>query len=262
MCAIDAAMPYGMYISAEGADLQAKRLEVLSNNLANVNTVGFKRDVPSFQARLAEAVEQQLVQAGNGEIEDIGGGVMLEGIEVDFESGTLKDTGGQLDLAINGKGFFQVQAGNERLLTRAGNFLIDADNQLATQQGLPVLSSDGAPISIDPSLGGVEFGRDGKVFQVLGTTRTEVAELALMSPASLGDLAKRGQNLFAPLANVTPVAEGERNVLAGYIEQSGVEPTTEMMDLIEASRFFEANVNLIQSQDDMMGSLVNRLLRA
>lgn len=255
-------MPYGMYISAEGADLQATRLEVLSNNLANVNTVGFKRDVPNFQARLAEAVEQGLVSAGQGEREDIGGGVMLNGVETDFSAGTLKDTGGQFDLAINGQGFFQLAVGNEQLLTRAGNFSIDANNQLVSQQGFPVLSSDGAPITIDPALGEIEFGRDGKVSQVLGTSRTEVGQLGLFQPASLGDLAKRGENMFAPLAAVTPVAPEDRSVLAGYIEQSGVEPTTEMMDLIEASRFFEANVNLIQNQDQMMDSLISRLLRA
>jgi flagellar basal-body rod protein FlgF len=251
-----------MYISAEGADIQAKRLEVLSNNLANVNTVGFKRDVPSFQARLAQAVEQGFVTAGLGEREDIGGGVMLEGVETDFSPGVLQDTGGKFDLAINGKGFFQVLAGTEKLLTRAGNFAVDANNQLVSQQGYPVLSSEGAPITIDPAQGTVEFGRDGKISQVLGTARTEVAELALYEPASLGDLAKRGENLFAPLAEVSPVAADKRAVIGGYIEQSSVEPTTEMMDLIEASRFFEANVNLIQNQDDMMDSLISRLLRA
>jgi flagellar basal-body rod protein FlgF len=259
---VDTAMPYGMYISAEGADLQATRLEVLSNNLANVNTVGFKRDIPNFQARLAEAVEQGLTTAGNGELEDIGGGVMLNGVETDFSPGVLKDTGGQFDLAINGQGFFQVQVGSEQLLTRAGNFSVDANNQLITQQGHPVLGSDGAPVTIDPALGTVEFGRDGKVSQVLGTTRSEVGELALMQPASLGDLVKRGENMFAPLANVTPIEPEQRAVVAGFIEQSGVEPTTEMMDLIEASRFFEANVNLIQNQDDMLDSLISRLLRA
>ncbi|MCG8583293.1 MAG: flagellar basal-body rod protein FlgF [Pirellulales bacterium] len=255
-------MPYGMYISAEGADLQATRLEVLSNNLANVNTVGFKRDVPSFQARLAEAVEQGLVSAGNGELEDIGGGVMLNDIETDWSSGTLKDTGGQFDFAISGKGFFQLQVGGEQLLTRAGNFAVDVNNQLVSQQGFPVLSSDGSPITVDPALGRIEVGRDGKISQVLGTTRSEVAEIGLFSPASLGDLAKRGENMFAPLAAITPVAANERAVLAGYLEESGVEPTTEMMDLIEASRFFEANVNLIQNQDQMLDSLISRLLRA
>jgi flagellar basal-body rod protein FlgF len=255
-------MSYGMYISAEGADLQATRLEVLSNNLANVNTVGFKRDVPNFQARLAEAVAQELTIAGNGELEDIGGGAMLNGVEIDFSPGVLKDTGGQFDLAINGQGFFQVQAGNERLLTRAGNFSIDANNQLVTQQGHPVLNSGGAPITIEPALGDVEFGRDGTISQVLGSARTAVGQLALMQPASMGDLVKRGQNMFAPLATVTPVADDQRAVMAGYIEQSGVEPTTEMMDLIQASRFFEANVNLIKSQDDMLDSLISRLLRA
>ena len=119
-------MPYGMYISAEGAAAQAQRLEVIANNLANVDTAGFKQDVPTFQARFAEAIQQGQARPGDHSINDIGGGVKIIDVETDYSIGQLKHTGNDLDLAINGKGFFHVHGDDgKQYLTRAGNFALD-----------------------------------------------------------------------------------------------------------------------------------------
>ena len=253
-------MSYGLYISAEGAQVQSKRLEVLANNLANVNTPGFKRDAATFQARLAEAILQGQDYFGSGSINDLGGGVKIRNVMTDFSSGKIKQTGDQFDLAIGGQGFFQVLRGTEKLLTRAGNFSLDANHQLVTQQGYPVLGTSGSSITLDPALGMPEFAKDGRVFQILGDLRTQVAELALLNPSSMGDLVKTGENLFSPLAQLVPVPAAQRMIHPGYLELSGVKPILEMMELIEASRAFEANVNLIRNQDSMLGSLINRIL--
>src|SRR5689334_11730238 len=110
-------MPYGLYISAEGAHAQSRRMEVISNNLANVETPGFKRDLALFQSRYAEDVVAGNAMPGMGAAEDIGGGVWFRGTETDLSPGALKQTGIKSDFAINGDGFFVVERGTEQLLT-------------------------------------------------------------------------------------------------------------------------------------------------
>ena len=99
-------MSYGLYISAEGAQVQAQRLEVIANNMANVETPGFKRDIPTFQARFAEAIQRGTSYPGSGGIDDGGGGVKMIGVETDFTTTTLRNTDIPTDFAINGDGFF------------------------------------------------------------------------------------------------------------------------------------------------------------
>ena len=249
-------MPYGMYISAEGAHAQSKRLETLSNNLANVDTPGFKRDLTLFQARFAEEINRGTVSPGSRGAEDIGGGIWVREVKTDFSPGLMKHTGNETDFAIDGEGFFVVRKDGQDFLTRAGNFRLSTTGQLETQDHYQVLSEGRTPISIDPALGPWRLTETGGIEQAGVLTN-----LALVRPQSLGDLVKSGETLFAPLAPPVALAPNERRVHEGYLEQSGVKPTTEMMELIEASRAFEANTNMIRNQDQMIGTLVNRVLK-
>ena len=248
-------MPYGMYISTAGAQVQSERLRVLSNNLANVDTVGFKREEAVFRARHAEAIERGEDQSGSRSINDSGGGVQFAETVTDFSKGRLRQTDERTDLAIDGDGFFLVEKDGQQLLTRAGNFRFSASGRLETQQGHAVLATDGKPVTVDPRLDW-RVTESGAFEQ--GDTRTY---LALVNPKSLGDLAKSGVNYFTPLAPVAPVALAERRVQSGYLEASTVVPSVEMMELIETSRAFEANIRMIQNHDQMLGALVNRVLR-
>jgi flagellar basal body rod protein FlgG len=248
-------MPYGLYISAAGANAQGERLKVLANNLANVDTVGFKRELAILQARHAEAIAQGEDSPGSGSINDVGGGVHVAETITDFSRGTLRHTNIDTDMAIDGKGFFLVEKEGEALLTRAGNFHFGNDGQLLTDQGYAVLSSDREPVVVDPRQ--PWRMNDRGVIEQAGT----LIPLALVQPHSLGDLAKAGENLFAPLAQVSPVPADARRIVGGYLEQSTVRPALEMMELIETSRAYEANIRMIQSQDQMLGSLVSRALR-
>ena len=108
-------MPYGMYVSAEGAQCRAQRIEVIANNLANVDTVGFKRELAVFQARYAEAIDRGQATAGAGSIHDLGGGVQVAPSKTDFSSGPMKFTKTPTDLAIDGEGFFVVRQGRRAL---------------------------------------------------------------------------------------------------------------------------------------------------
>jgi len=250
-------MPYGLYLSADGAHTQSKRLEVIAHNLANVDTVGFKRELAVFQARYAEQTEQGLDAPGSGSINDVGGGTLVRQTKTDFSAGPMKRTEVPTDMALDGEGFFVVEKDSEQYLTRAGNFRLTARGELVTQQGYPVLSDGGTPVVIDPANGAWQMMPSGSIRQ-----RSSVQNLALVQPGSLGDLVRVGENLFRSAVPPEPVPAADRRVANGYLELSGVQPTTEMMALIEASRAVEANLNMMRTQDEMLSGLVNRVMRA
>lgn len=248
-------MPYGLYLSAEGAHAQSTRLEVIAHNLANVDTVGFKRELAVFQARYAEAIQQGLTSPSSGSIDDVGGGIMVRETKTDYSPGPLERTEIPTDVAIEGDGFFVVKKGEETFLTRAGDFAITSEGQLTTQQGYAVLDDTGTPIVIrDPQW---QISNSGALRQPSGAQN-----LALVKPQSLGDLVRIGENLFRPLSEPQPVPAADRRVAVGYLEKSSVKPTTAMTAMIQAARALEANVNMMRVQDQMLSGLVNRVLRA
>lgn len=251
-------MPLGLYISAEGAQAQSKRLETIANNLANVDTAGFKPDIATFQARFSEAIQQNLDSPGSQSINDLGGGVKVIETQTNFAAGRIQHTGQDTDLAIIGEGFFQVETGDgQQCLTRAGDLRLDNTGTLVTADGdRPVLTSDGDQITLTPSLPW-RVTTDGIVEQ-----NGEGQPLALVKPVSLDNLTKVGSNMFRPSGRVDAVPAEEREVRQGYLEMSGSNSTRQMMAMIETSRAFEANAKMIQSQDQMIGNLVGRLLRA
>ncbi|MGO8690484.1 MAG: flagellar hook-basal body protein [Thermoguttaceae bacterium] len=249
-------MPHGLYISADGAATQIQRLEVIANNLANVDTPGFKRDLAIIQSRYAEAMGQGTSSPRTAGSDDLGS-VQFQETKTDFSPGPLKRTDGPTDLAIRGDGFFLVRKGDTNYLTRAGNFRLTSSGELVTQQGYPVLSDNRTPITITPDAGRWEITESGTLQQD-GNTQN----LGLVKPASLGDLVKVGENLFRPLAETPAVAPAERSVAPGYVELSGVQPTTELVNMLETTRLIEANVNMIKAQDEMHSALINRVLKA
>ncbi len=250
-------MSYGMYISAEGAKAQSRRLEVIANNMANVDTIGFKPDTALFQARFAEAIQNGDAIPGTKGREDLGGGVKVIETMTSFAPGKLERTGNAGDVAILGEGFFAVQPdeGEQPLLTRAGAFRVDATNQLVmADSGRPVLSADGGPILLQPNLP-YQITKEGFVEQ-----GQERVPLALVKPGSVNSLDKVGHNLFESRQDVGSVPLGQREVAQGFREMSGADSTREMMEMIETNRAFEANTQMIRHQDTATGNLISRLL--
>jgi flagellar basal-body rod protein FlgF len=247
-----------MYISAEGAAAQAQRLEVIANNLANVDTAGFKQDVATFQARFAEAIQQGLAEPHDQSMSDIGGGVKIIDVQTDHAVGQLKETGNELDLAITGKGFFHVRGDDgTQHLTRAGNFALDTQGRLVTQNGhRPVLDQTGSEILLSPDVP-MSISSDGFISQA-----GAIYAIGMSQPESFGELVKVGNNLFKPRGGVLPLPLSERNIRQGYLEVSGANPVRQMMAMIETTRAFEANTRMIQNQDSMLGSLISRVLQA
>jgi flagellar basal-body rod protein FlgF len=248
-------MPYGVYLSAAGAHAQSHRMQVLSHNLANVDTPGFKPQQTILQARFAELIEEDEVPSGLGGADDIGGGVTIQKSLTEFNMGARKQTGRLTDFAIDDESsFFVVNRDNEQLLTRAGNFLFDSTGKLVNQKGDMVLSSTGGPIQLDPSKPYTVAA--GGVFRQGNTT----AQLMLAKPRNLGDLSHTDENHFKPLAPFDILPNNERRVQNSSLEHSAVSPTAAMMELVETSRVYEANVRMIQNQDSAMGSLISKLL--
>jgi flagellar basal-body rod protein FlgF/flagellar basal-body rod protein FlgG len=250
-------MPYGLYISAEGAQAQSRRLDVISNNLANVDTVGFKRDLSVFQARYAEAIDQGKATPGSGSINDLGGGVTVQEPRTDYSHGPLKTTGNSTDVALRREGFFQVRDGQETYLTRAGNFCLTARGELVTQDGLPVLNDTGSPIVLENPQMPWKITTAGEVQQGGSSQR-----LAIVKPTSMGDLVKTGGNRFRALASTQPVLPADRDLATGHLEMSGVEPTSELVEMLQTSRYLEANLNMMQTQDRMLNELFSQFLKA
>ena len=246
-------MANGVYVAAQGAAVQAKRMEVLSNNIANVDTVGFKPEVILAQSN-GTRVAQRGYSQGENNFPELGTDVFLAGTPTAHAPGSLNPTGRDLDFALKGEGFFAIQRNGEQFLTRAGNFDLDANGQLTTERGEPVLDSSGGAITINPNEPWT-LSSNGQIQQA-----GNVIDLAIVRPSSLGDLVKVGANLFRPLADVQPAPPEERMTAQGYLESSGINPVSGMMEMISASRAFEANVHMIQNQNHIAGTLINRVL--
>ncbi|MBL8852811.1 MAG: flagellar hook-basal body complex protein [Planctomycetaceae bacterium] len=251
---------YGTYLSASGADSYSRYLEVIANNVANVDTPGFRRELPVIKAFHSEAIEQGLASPGDGGIHDLGGGVGMFQTVTSFEIGQVQRTGVDSDVMLadpRGDHFFVVDQDGQQMLTRAGNFLFDKDGYLVTQSGRQVMSSSGGPVRINPALP-YEFDSTGNVVQPATGTR---AELAVVRPTSLHDLQHMGENMFAPNGQLQSVPPEERRVRAGFLETSAARPVQEMVDMIKVTKAYEANVRMIQQQDGITESLLTRVLR-
>lgn len=255
-------MLYGLYLSAQGAESQAMRQGVLANNLANVGTNAFKPDIAVFRSYFPYDVAHQEPQRAPDTIDLETGGVALEGTITDFSQGSLKPTGKSTDAALLGNGFYQVKMGNETLLTRDGSFELDANGQLVhAGTGAPVLDPDGSEIVIPPEMIDLQIGDGGQISGVgPNGIVLPISQLAVVVPTRLTELQKRGDGMYS---TKLPVAEAppETRVRQGFVEASSADPMQGTLELIEVSRGFESNVNMMRMQDEMLGRLLQAIPR-
>ncbi|MFQ5489941.1 MAG: flagellar hook-basal body protein [Phycisphaerae bacterium] len=253
-------MTYGLWLSAAGMQANQYRQEVLANNLANVNTVGFKRDLAVMRARQVESRSGSGTQFGHNVLDDLSGGTSVTPTHHSFEPGPLVPTGNPLDLAIQGDGFFAVEVDGQVRYTRDGRFTINSDNELvmvANEGRAHVLDEAGAPIVLLPgSAGSPEVGSDGTLRQ----GRAVVARIGLREFADRSNLRKVGANLFAAGQGDAKSAVAS-NIAAGTIEGSTVDPISGMASMIEVSRAYQLNAQMISLQDNTLGQAISRLGR-
>ena len=250
-------MLYGLYLSAQGAQARSTQLDVVANNLANAGTNSFKRDLALFQTH--RSYDSEYGNSANVPygLSDSVGGMTVAETHTDYSQGSLQKTGGTLDLAIAGPGFFRINNGSEEMLSRDGRFTQNASGDLLTADGgYQVLSSEGAPIRISDEAVSIEIADDGTIGERFADGSVNVsARIALVQPSEQTALQKVGENLYRPTGDVAAV-EGGTRMVQGFLESSGVNPVIETMRMIEASRGFETNLNMIKFQDESLARLL------
>ena len=256
--------------AASGMMAQQLRSEVIANNLANVNTTGFKRSRAHFEDLLYQTVQGSAV-IGSPENQvapaiQIGRGTRLAGVQRIHGQGTLEQTGRPLDLAIEGEGFFQVQTGGgQTAYTRDGSFEISDQGILVTTQGYTLQPE----IRIPNDATGIAIGRTGIVTVTRGNNAAEpqeVGRIELARFANPAGLQSMGENLLQPTAASGepvlgfPQEEGMGRMVQGALEGSNVEIVQEMVDMITAMRAYEINSKAIKNSEQML-EIANNLVR-
>jgi len=248
-------MIYGLYLSATGVLANSHRQDVIANNLANSDTVGFKRSLAIFRERRTESSQLGKLDASNPTLETIGGGLLLSPTFVDRSEGQLERTTNNLDVAVHGRGFFAVQAGNETRLTRNGKFMIDRAGylSLADGSGHHVLDANNKPIVLkDVPQSKINIGPDGSI----STDGAPLARVGLFNVPDESLLTQQGGTLMN-YPDMKKLTAGSGSIQSGYVENSNADPMTELTQLMNAQRQLEANANMIRSQDQTLDKLVN-----
>jgi flagellar basal-body rod protein FlgG len=248
---------------------QQTRVEVIANNLANVNTTGFKRSRAHFEDLLYQTVQEaQNVQTAESDVTEevqVGRGVRLAAVQRVESQGPLEQTGRPLDLAIEGDGFFQVRLPDGNLAyTRDGSFTISDQGSLVTHGGYSVVPG----ISVPDDATGLAFAKTGVVSVVVGGSvdPVEIGRLELVRFPNSPGLRALGENLYqettasGPPTLGFPQEDGFGRIMQGTLEGSNVEIVQEMVDMITAMRAYEINSKAVQSAEEM-AEIANSLVR-
>lgn len=253
-----------LWIAKTGLDAQQTNLDVISNNLANVSTNGFKRARAVFEDLLYQTMRQpgaqssQQTQIPSGLM--LGTGVRPISTERNFSQGSLQRTEGPLDIAINGNGFFQIQMPDGTLAyTRDGSLQLDSTGQIVTSSGYPLSPA----ITIPSTATSVSISRDGIVsYTEQGvTTPTQIGTIQLAGFINNGGLQSTGENLFVETASSgtptpnTPGTNGVGLLNQGYVETSNVNVAEELVTMIQTQRAYELNSKAVSTSDAMLAKL-------
>lgn len=253
-------MVRGLYTSASGMINEQQKLDMISNNLANANTTGFKRDIYTsvpFKDVLTKRINDK---SGNTifppSIGNLNAGVSVSEIYTDFTQSGFQKTDSSLDCAISGNGFFAVQGSGinaaTKFYTRDGSFDLDKDSYLVTKEGNRVLGKNG-PIKLN-SNSVINISSDGNITQ----NGSVVDQLNLTSFNDTRQLRKSGDNLYTATAQAqnTPF---QGKIVQGAIEDSNVNTIKEMVAMITCMRGFESNQKALKATDDLLGKAVNEV---
>ena len=251
-------MSGSIYMAATGDLAYEKRLQIISNNLANVNTVGFKKDRSRFQAfSLSETINNKQLPVYRERSQAPAYWIQYSSY-TDFSSGEMKKTGSPFDLALTGRGFFSVQTPDGVRYTRRGDFTVDKDELLVTQEGWPVLGQ-GGEIQIKmakPSDDKREFSVSEDGFVTVDGS--QVDRLRIVDFTNSSDLEKMGHNFYRALnPNALEDMDEDFKVSQGFLELSNVDVVRMMTEMIEVLRGYESYQKMMRSIDDMNAKLIN-----
>ncbi len=251
----------GLYTAWTGMVNEQKRLDVISNNMANSNTVGYKDEKVASQAFdqvLGIKIRDGSQAYHNERIGKLSLGVKIGETYTDYSQGSVRETGGTYDLALSGSGFFVVNVTDKTgevhtRYTRDGRFHVTKDGLLVDADGNPVQGENGN-IIIDPSSKSVTISGTGQI-----TADGEMIDtLKVVDFADYDYLYKYGDTMYEPVDGAT-FKDAEAEILQGYTEQSNVNVVREMVDMITITRAYEANQKVIHSYDSMLDKSVNQV---
>lgn len=250
-----------LWISKTGVQAQDAKLQAIANNLANVNTVGFKRDRVVFEDLFYQIEQQPGAQRDDDTVSpsgvQLGHGTRLVGTQKVFTTGSIQTTSQPLDVAITGNGFLQVQRPNGDIAyTRAGQLQVNAQGRLVNAQGLPLLPE----ITVPANATAISIGENGLVSATLtgATTPADLGQLTLASFINPTGLLALGDNLYQETAASGIATDGRPGdgalgkIKQGALEGSNVQVVEEMVEMIAAQRTYEMNTKVLSAADNMM----------
>jgi flagellar basal body rod protein FlgG len=250
-------MIYGLYQSAAGMMVNEYRQNVLANNIANAETVGFKRDVTSFAQRLRASEAGRRDGPTNELMEALSGGIWLGRTATDFTAGAAVRTGNPLDVLITGEGFLRVSADGQEYLTRDGRMLMDGDGWLMlAADGAAILGQAGQPIRLNPRGGEIVIDQEGRITQ----GGLAVGRLGLVNVDNEQALRKAGAGRFE--LGAARLTRSPAKITQACVESSGVEPVKELATMIQAARAYQLNAQMVTLQDQSAGRLINVVANA
>ena len=235
-------MDRGIFVALSGAMLHEKRLEVLTDNLANLNTAGFKMQKPVFEDSMPDAYGLRSFSS-------------MKSTVTDMSQGVAEKTGRPFDVAIMGNGFFAIQTPEGERYTRDGSFTIGPGGSLVTKQGHPVIGHKGV-IKVDTS----DVSIDAKG-EIKGSGGTAIDSLKLVGFKNPGTLVRQGSYFSPSVDSAAAPAGGDTQVQQGYIEVSNVNAIRAMTTMIEAQRSYETQTKMIQSMDEMTKKTIEEVGR-
>jgi len=257
-----------LWVAKTGLDAQQTRLSIISNNLANVSTNGFKKDSAVFE----DLMYQNIRQSGGQTSQDtqlpsglsVGTGVRLVSTEKMHSQGNIVQTGNSLDMAVNGRGFFQILRPDGSLgYTRDGSFQVNSQGQVVTSNGYLLQPA----VTIPQGAQSISVSGDGTVEVTLAaaTAPTQVGNIQLVDFINPAGLQATGENLFSETASSgnpqagTPGLNGLGNLMSGSLETSNVNVVEELVNMIETQRAYEMNSKVISTTDGMLQYVSNNL---
>jgi len=259
-----------MYSGITGLQNHQQKLDVIGNNIANVNTYGFKKGRYTFEDMLSQQVQGASAGTDGGlggtNPRQIGLGSSTGSITNIHTQGALQPTGRELDLGIAGDGYFRVSDGTEEFYTRAGDFYRDNEGNVVNSNGYYLLDTNGDEINIPETAEGFSIGADGSITVVEDGDSSTNHTISLATFANPEGLEKVGGNLYRVTANSgepntdndgTPGTEGRGQIAAGTLEMSNVDLSEEFVEMITAQRGLQANTRIITTSDEVLQELLN-----
>ena len=256
----------GLYTAYTGMLNEQYRLDILSNNLANADTTGFKKEGSTSQSYSeVMAVKIKDTSEHPNTPKDLGSmslGVKIGETYTDFSQGSFRETGNTFDLALSGDGFFNIEFTNKSgetsvKYTRDGSFTLTADGYLVTDDGDYVLDTEGEHIKLDTLTTDTQIISDGSIYQ----DGNLVAQIQLTAFEDNDYLSHYGETMWDTVEGATEVENPDVKVYQGYLEQSNINVVEEMVNMISIQRHYEANQKLITTYDESLDKSVNQIGR-